>query len=44
MQLTQITDISRIAYGFMASKVLFGALELDVFTTLAGAPRSLQPC
>ena len=40
--LTQITDISRIAYGFMASKVLFGALELDVFTTLARAPRSLQ--
>jgi len=40
--LTQVSDISRIAYGFMASKVLFGALELDVFTTLAGAPRSLQ--
>jgi 2-hydroxy-4-(methylsulfanyl)butanoate S-methyltransferase len=29
-----------IAYGFMASKALFAALELDLFTDLAGGPRT----
>jgi SAM-dependent methyltransferase len=29
-----------IAYGFMASKALFAALELDLFTDLAEGPRS----
>jgi hypothetical protein len=29
--LTDVRDISRIAYGFMASKALFAALNLDLF-------------
>src|SRR3954452_21636217 len=29
-----------IAYGFMASKALFAALELDLFTELAAGPRT----
>src|SRR3954454_1139752 len=29
-----VRDISRIAYGFMASKALFSALHLDLFTRL----------
>lgn len=32
--LTDIRDISRIAYGFIASKALFAALELDLFSRL----------
>ena len=32
------SDISAIAYGFMASKALFAALEIGVFTVLAGGP------
>jgi ubiquinone/menaquinone biosynthesis C-methylase UbiE len=32
--LTDVRDISRIAYGFIASKALFAALELDVFSRL----------
>ena len=31
-------DISAIAYGFMASKALFAALEIGVFTALADGP------
>lgn len=31
-------DISAIAYGFMASKALFAALEIGVFTVLADGP------
>ena len=36
---TDVRDISRIAYGFLASKALFAALHLDVFTRLAGSPK-----
>jgi Dimerisation domain len=32
------SDISAIAYGFMASKALFAALEIGVFTILAAGP------
>jgi len=32
--LTDVRDISRIAYGFIASKALFAALELDMFSRL----------
>jgi ubiquinone/menaquinone biosynthesis C-methylase UbiE len=32
--LTDVRDISRLAYGFMASKALFAALNLDLFTRL----------
>lgn len=38
---TDVRDISRIAYGFMASKALFAALTLDVFTRLAGGAKDL---
>ena len=34
-----VRDISRIAYGFMASKVLFAALDLDLFGLLAARPK-----
>jgi SAM-dependent methyltransferase len=34
--------ILQIAFGFMASKVLFAALELDVFTQLAAGPLSYE--
>jgi 2-hydroxy-4-(methylsulfanyl)butanoate S-methyltransferase len=37
--LDNVRDISRIAYGFMASKVLFAALDLDLFGLLARGPR-----
>jgi hypothetical protein len=30
-----VTEISAITYGFMASKALFGALEFDLFTHIA---------
>jgi hypothetical protein len=39
--LTDVRDISRIGYGFMASQALFAALELDVFGHLAEGPKSL---
>lgn len=32
-------DVSRIAFGFMASKALFAGLHIDVFTFLAEGPR-----
>ena len=32
------SDISAIAYGFMASKALFAALEIGLFTVLAAGP------
>ncbi len=38
---TDVRDISRLAYGFMASKALFVALDLDLFTQLAQGPREL---
>lgn len=36
-----VREISRIAYGFMASKALFAALNLDLFTRLSGQPKTL---
>ncbi|MEM7255192.1 MAG: methyltransferase dimerization domain-containing protein, partial [Pseudomonadota bacterium] len=33
-------ELSRIAFGFMASKALFGGLHVDVFSTLADGPRT----
>ena len=32
-------EVSRIAFGFMASKALFAGLHIDVFTQLAGGPK-----
>jgi ubiquinone/menaquinone biosynthesis C-methylase UbiE len=40
--LTDVRDISRIGYGFMASKALFAALDLDLFTRLARTPASFE--
>ena len=34
-------ELSRIAYGFMASKALFAALEIGLFTRLADGPRTV---
>lgn len=39
--LRSVRDVSGLAYGFMASKVLFTALDLDLFTRLAAAPKRL---
>ena len=39
--LTDVSDISRIAYGFIASKALFAALELDLFSRLR-EPKSID--
>ncbi len=38
--LHNVREISQIAYGFMASKVLFAALDLDLFGLLAAAPKT----
>lgn len=38
-----VTDrrgLSQLAYGFMASKALFAALGIDLFTHLAAGPRT----
>ena len=40
--LNDVRDLSRIGYGFMASKALFAAVDLDVFTLLAGQPATLN--
>ena len=40
--ITDVRDISRIAYGFMASKALFAALETGLFARLSGAEKSLD--
>jgi predicted nicotinamide N-methyase len=37
-----ISSVSAIAYGFMGSQVLFAALELGLFTTLAEEPCGLD--
>ncbi len=37
-----VREISRLAYGFMGSKALFAALELDLFTLLAAGPRTAE--
>ena len=34
--------LSAVAYGFIASKALFAALELDLFTSLARGPRTVD--
>ena len=36
--LTQVKDLSRIGYGFIASKALFCALYLEIFSHLADGP------
>lgn len=38
--LDDVRDLSRLAYGFMASKTLFAALDFDLFGALASGPRS----
>jgi len=38
--LHNVRDISQIAYRFKASKVLFAALDLDLFGLLAAAPKT----
>jgi ubiquinone/menaquinone biosynthesis C-methylase UbiE len=40
--LTDVRDISRIAYGFMASKALFAALNVDLFSRLSGRATPLH--
>jgi ubiquinone/menaquinone biosynthesis C-methylase UbiE len=40
--LTDVRDISRIAYGFMGSKALFSALNIDLFGHLAGGGKTLE--
>ena len=40
--ITDVRDISRIAYGYMASRVLFAALDLDLFTRLSGAGKAVE--
>jgi 2-hydroxy-4-(methylsulfanyl)butanoate S-methyltransferase len=40
--LGDVRDVSRIAYGFMASKVLFAALDLDLFGLLASVPKTIE--
>src|SRR5688572_23957833 len=37
---TERAHLSDIAYGFIASKALFAALERDLFTALARGPRT----
>ena len=37
-----VREISRLAYGFMGSKALFAALELDLFTLLAAGPKTAE--
>ena len=39
--LTDVRELSRLAYGFMASKALFAALDLELFGHLATAPADL---
>ena len=40
--ITEAEQISNIAFGFMASKALFVALHMNVFTNLSGEPKSAQ--
>lgn len=39
---TDVREISRIAYGFMASKALFSALNVDLFGRLAGTTMTFE--
>jgi ubiquinone/menaquinone biosynthesis C-methylase UbiE len=40
--ITDVRDISRIAYGFMGSKALFSALNVDLFSHLAESSKTLE--
>ncbi len=40
--ITDVRDISRIAYGFMGSKALFSALNLDLFSRLADGAKTME--
>jgi len=40
--ITDVRDISHIAYGFMASKVLFASPHLDLYSRLAEHPKTLH--
>jgi 2-hydroxy-4-(methylsulfanyl)butanoate S-methyltransferase len=40
--LTDVRQLSHLAYGFMASKALFAALDLDLFSALSDGPKSLK--
>ena len=40
--MADVREISRLAYGFMGSKALFSALDLDIFTLLSKASKSLS--
>ena len=35
-------DVSRLAFGFMASKALFAALHVDIFSQLSDGPKTAQ--
>jgi SAM-dependent methyltransferase len=39
--ITDVREISRIGYGFMASRALFAALDADLFGYLADGPKTL---
>ena len=40
--LSEAKDISDVGYGFMASKVLFAALDLEIFSHLADGPLAVD--
>ena len=40
--ISDVRDLSALAYGFMASKVLFAALNAKLFDALAEGPRSFD--
>jgi ubiquinone/menaquinone biosynthesis C-methylase UbiE len=40
--ITDVREISHIAYGFMGSKALFAALNLDLFGHLAGSKKTFE--
>lgn len=40
--IADVREISRIAYGFIGSKALFSALNLDLFGRLAGGKKTFE--
>jgi 2-hydroxy-4-(methylsulfanyl)butanoate S-methyltransferase len=42
VSITDVREISRIAYGFIGSKALFSALNLDLFGHLAGRTKTFE--
>ena len=40
--ITDVREISRIAYGFKASKALFVAIDLDLFSKISGSAKPLS--